>query len=126
LILTTRVPDKLPEVLGDKQEITRVISNLIDNAIKYSESGEVVVSAVQRYREVEIAVKDQGIGISTPKGQYDKLFDRFFQEKARSDGAGVGLAICKKIIEAHGGRIWVESEGKRKGSTFKFNLPLNS
>jgi signal transduction histidine kinase len=126
LTLTAKVNDKLPVVLGDKQEITRVISNLIDNAIKYSTVGEITVSAVARYREIEIAVKDTGIGISTPRGHYDKLFDRFFQEKARSDGAGVGLAICKKIIEAHGGRIWAESEGKDKGSTFKFNLPLNS
>jgi len=126
LTLTAKVNDKLPVVLGDKQEITRVISNLIDNAIKYSTVGKIIVSAVARYREIEVAVKDTGIGISTPRGHYDKLFDRFFQEKARSDGAGVGLAICKKIIEAHGGRIWAESEGKDKGSTFKFNLPLNS
>ncbi|MHC4182005.1 MAG: sensor histidine kinase [Planctomycetota bacterium] len=125
LTLTAKANDKLPVVSGDKQEITRVISNLIDNAIKYSESGEIIVSAVSRYRVVEVAVKDTGIGISTPKGHYDKLFDRFFQEKARSDGAGVGLAICRKIIEAHGGRIWAESEGKGKGSTFKFNLPLS-
>ena len=125
LTLTAKANDKLPVVLGDKQEITRVISNLIDNAIKYSESGEIIVSAVSRYRVIEVAIKDTGIGISTPKGHYDKLFDRFFQEKSRNDGAGVGLAICKKIIEAHGGRIWAESEGKGKGSTFKFNLPLN-
>jgi signal transduction histidine kinase len=126
LTLTAKANNKLPVVLGDKQEITRVISNLIDNAIKYSTVGEIIVSVVARYREIEVAVKDTGIGISTPKGHYDKLFDRFFQEKARSDGAGVGLAICKKIVEAHGGRIWAESEGKGKGSTFKFNLPLNS
>jgi signal transduction histidine kinase len=126
LTLTTRVPDKLPEVLGDRQEITRVVSNLIDNAIKYSESGEIVVSALRRPRKIEISVKDQGIGISTPMGNYDKLFDRFFQEKPSSDGSGVGLAICKKIIEAHGGRIWIESEGKQKGTTFKFTLPLDA
>ncbi len=126
LSLTANVPHKLPIVLGDREEITRVISNLIDNAIKYSEFGEIVVSAVRRYREIEVAVKDTGIGISTPKGHYDRLFDRFFQEKARSDGSGVGLSICKKIVEAHGGKIWVESEGKGKGATFKFNLPLNS
>lgn len=126
LSLTAKVPDKLPIVLGDREEITRVISNLVDNAIKYSEFGEIVISAVRRNREIEVAVKDTGVGISTPKDHYDKLFDRFFQEKARSDGSGVGLAICKKIVEAHGGRIWVESEGKGKGATFKFNLPLNS
>jgi len=122
LSLTTRIPDKLPEVLGDRQEITRLISNLIDNAIKYSESGEIVVSALRRPKQIEISVKDQGIGLSTPKGSYDKVFDRFFQERPSSDGSGVGLAICKKIVEAHGGKIWVESEGKGKGTTFKFTL----
>ena len=126
LSLIAKVPDKLPIFLGDREEITRVVSNLVDNAIKYSEFGEIVVSAVSRHREIEVAVKDTGVGISLPKGHYDKLFDRFFQEKARSDGSGVGLSICKKIVEAHGGRIWVESEGKGKGATFKFNLPLNS
>ena len=123
LSLTTRIPDKLPEVSGDRQEITRLISNLIDNAIKYSESGEIVVSALRRPRKIEISVKDQGIGLSTPKGNYDKLFDRFFQERSSSEGSGVGLAICKGIVEAHGGRIWVDSEVE-KGSIFFFTVPL--
>jgi len=126
LSLTTRIPDKLPEVLGDRQEITRVISNLIDNAIKYSESGEIVVSVLRRPRKIELSVKDQGIGLITPKGSYDKLFSRFFQERASSEGSGVGLAICKKIINAHGGKIWVESEGKGKGTTFRFTLPSDN
>jgi len=125
LSLTTRIPDRLPGILGDRAEITRVISNLIDNAIKYSESGEIVVSALRRPRKIEISVKDQGIGLITPKGNYDKLFDRFFQERPSSEGSGVGLAICKTIVEAHGGKIWVESEGKGKGTTFKFTLPLD-
>ncbi|HJO48767.1 MAG TPA: HAMP domain-containing sensor histidine kinase, partial [Candidatus Scalindua sp.] len=63
---------------------------------------------------------------STPKGNYDKLFDRFFQERSSSEGSGVGLAICKGIVEAHGGKIWVESEGKGKGTTFKFTLSSNN
>jgi len=126
LTLTTRIPDKLPEVFGDRAEITRVVSNLIDNAIKYSETGEIIVSALRRPRDIEIAVKDQGIGLITPKGSFDKLFSRFYQERASADGSGVGLAICKKIINAHGGKIWVESEGKGKGTTFKFTLPVIS
>jgi len=124
LSLTTRIPDKLPEVLGDRAEVTRVVSNLIDNAIKYSESGEIVVSALRRPRDIEISVKDQGIGLITPKGSFDKLFSRFYQERASADGSGVGLAICKKIINAHGGKIWIESEGKGKGTTFRFTLPV--
>ncbi len=126
LTLTTMIPGKLPGVLGDKAEITRVVSNLIDNAIKYSESGEIVVSALRRPKDIEIAVKDQGIGLITPKGSFDKLFSRFYQERASADGSGVGLAICKKIINAHGGKIWVESEGKGKGTTFRFTLPVIS
>jgi signal transduction histidine kinase len=113
-------------VSGDKAEVTRVVSNLIDNAIKYSESGEIVVSALRRPRDIEISVKDQGIGLITPKGSFDKLFSRFYQERASADGSGVGLAICKKIVNAHGGKIWVESEGKGKGTTFRFTLPVGS
>jgi len=126
LTLTTRIVDKIPKVFGDRAEITRVVSNLIDNAIKYSESGEIIVSAVRRPRDIEIAVKDQGIGLITPKGSFDKLFSRFYQERASADGSGVGLAICKKIINAHGGKIWVESEGKGKGTIFRFTLPVIS
>jgi signal transduction histidine kinase len=84
------------------------------------------VSALRRRRDIEIAVKDQGIGLITPKGSFDKLFSRFYQERASADGSGVGLAICKKIINAHGGKIWVESEGKGKGTTFRFTLPVAS
>ncbi|MCP5004747.1 MAG: HAMP domain-containing protein [Planctomycetes bacterium] len=124
LSLVLKVPDRLPEIMGDRQEITRVVSNLIDNAIKYSESGGIVVSASRNLKVLELSVKDTGIGLSLPKEEYHKLFDRFYQEKARSDGSGVGLAICKKIIEAHGGDMWVESEGKGSGSTFKFSLPF--
>ena len=126
LTLTTRIPDPLPEIFGDKAEITRVVSNLIDNAIKYSESGEIVVSALRRPADIEISVKDQGIGLITPKGSFDKLFSRFYQERASADGSGVGLAICKKIVNAHGGKIWVESEGKGKSTTFRLTLPIIS
>ncbi|MBT6229003.1 MAG: HAMP domain-containing protein, partial [Candidatus Scalindua sp.] len=126
LTLTIRIPDRLPEVFGDRTEITRVVSNLIDNAIKYSETGEIIVSALRRPKDIEISVKDQGIGLITPKGSFDKLFSRFYQERASADGSGVGLAICKKIINAHGGKIWVESDGKGKGTTFKFTLPVIS
>ena len=109
-------------MLGDRAEITRVVSNLIDNAIKYSESGGIVVSALRRPKKIEIAVKDQGIGLITPKGSFDKLFSRFYQERASADGSGVGLAICKKIVNAHGGKIWVESL-PGKGATFYFTIP---
>ena len=102
----------------------RVITNLIDNAIKYTEKGEIHVFLEQKDASIEFAVKDTGVGIGLPKEQFGKLFERFFQERPRADGAGVGLAICKNIIEVHKGHLWVESEGRGKGSTFKFTLPV--
>ncbi len=124
LALVNHVNQGLPIVVGDKEEIQRVITNLIDNAIKYTEKGEIHIFLEQRDTCIEFAVKDTGIGVGLPKDQYRKLFERFFQERPRMDGAGVGLAICKNIIEVHKGNLWVESEGRGKGSTFKFTLPI--
>lgn len=124
LSIKTDIADNLPELLGDKMKIMRVVSNLIDNAIKYTKAGTITVSAKSRYDEIEVSVKDTGVGISLPKHLQSKVFDRFYQEKKiKSEGVGLGLAICNKIIEAHGGRIWFESGGKGKGTTFKFALP---
>ena len=124
LLLTSTFSDNLHEVLVDKTQIVRVVSNLIDNAIKYTESGEITVSAVRKNDDIEVAVKDTGIGIDLPKNNQDQVFDRFYQEKASSRGIGVGLSICENIIKAHHGKIWVESKGKGTGSTFKFTLPV--
>ncbi len=124
LSLVNYVNQKLPVVIGDKEEIQRVIINLIDNAIKYTEKGEIHVFLEQKDTTIQFSVKDTGAGIGLPKAEYGKLFERFFQEKPRVDGAGVGLAICKNIIEAHKGNLWAESEGRGKGSTFTFTLPI--
>ncbi len=124
LTLACLIPDGLPEIIGDKDEVLRVITNLIDNAIKYTEKGEIHVSLGQNGLFMEFAVRDTGNGIGLPKEQFGKLFERFFQERPRADGAGVGLAICKNIIEAHKGNLWAESEGPGKGSTFRFTLPI--
>jgi len=125
LLLTSTFSENLPEVLVDKTQVARVIFNLIDNAIKYTESGEIKVSAVRRKTDIEVAIKDTGIGIGLLKRSQYLVFERFYQEKTNSQGVGVGLSICEKIIKAHRGRIWVESEGKGKGSTFKFTLPIS-
>lgn len=125
LLLTSTFSKNLPEVLVERTQIARVLSNLIDNAIKYTESGEIKVSAVSRNDEVEIAIKDTGIGIGLSKESQKLIFERFYQEKTNSQGVGVGLSICEKIVKAHRGRIWVESEGKGMGSTFKFTLPVS-
>ncbi len=124
LAFINHVNQGLPVVIGDKDEIQRVVTNLIDNAIKYTEKGEIHLFLEQRDAFIEFAVKDTGVGIGLPKDQFGKLFERFFQERPSVDGAGVGLAICKNIIDVHKGNLWAESEGRGNGSTFKFTLPI--
>jgi signal transduction histidine kinase len=122
LSLKLNLPVHVPDVLGDKVELARVISNLIDNAIKYTKTGTITVSAKILEHEIEVSVKDTGVGISLSKNLQSRIFDRFFQEKSSNEGVGLGLPICNKIIAAHGGGIWVEKSSKT-GSTFKFTLP---
>jgi PAS domain S-box-containing protein len=122
LHLVSIVPPDLPLVLADRGKLYRVLINLLDNACKFSDRGSVVVSAEVQGREVEIAVRDSGQGI-LPEN-LDRIFDRFFQEKPRFEGVGVGLSICRAIAEGHGGRIWAESPGRGQGSTLRFTLPL--
>ncbi len=124
LTIRSILPNKLPNVVVDRHGITRVVTNLIDNAIKYTNSGEISVSLQQKNSELEVSVKDSGIGIGLSKEQQYKLFERFYQENVSTPGTGVGLSICKIIVEAHGGKIWAESKGRGEGSTFRFTLPL--
>jgi len=124
LLLTSTFSKDLPEVLAERTQIARVLSNLIDNAIKYTESGVIKISAEEMNNEIEVAIKDTGIGIGLSEDRQSLVFERFYQEKTNSQGIGVGLAICEKIVKAHHGRIWVESKGKGRGTTFKFTLPI--
>jgi two-component system, NarL family, sensor histidine kinase BarA len=124
LTIKSVLPEKLPNVTVDKLGITRVITNLIDNAIKYTDKGEILVSLQQKDSGLEFLVKDSGVGINIPQEHHHKLFDRFYQENVATPGTGIGLSICKTILETHGGKIWVESEGKDKGCTFRFTLPI--
>jgi signal transduction histidine kinase len=110
---------------ADRDRIVQVLVNLLSNAIKFSPRGSsVVVSAVPVDDQVEVRVKDQGRGI--PGHQRDAVFERFEQVAAtdatEKGGTGLGLPICKEIVERHGGRIGLESE-EGKGSTFWFRLP---
>lgn len=120
-------PPDFPVVEADEQRIDRVLSNLLDNAVKYSpEGGLIVVSGRVEAGEVVISVADQGIGIAPE--HLNKLFERFFRargsgQQARVEGTGLGLPITDAIIRAHGGRIWAEST-LGKGTTFSFTLPL--
>jgi len=116
-------------VFGDRQYLEQVLINILDNAIKYGhERGRIVISATERdQREVEISVKDDGIGI--PKEDLLRVFERFYRvDKGRSHelgGTGLGLSIVKHIVQAHGGKIWVESQ-LGEGSAFFFTLPLHA
>jgi signal transduction histidine kinase len=104
-----------------------VLLNLVGNAIKFTETGEVAVKAAAHDGAFQLAVADTGPGIA-PKDQ-ERIFEEFQQVDSsstrRKGGTGLGLAISKKIIEMHGGRIWVESELGR-GSTFRFTLPMRA
>src|SRR5439155_12150185 len=115
-------------VSGDERRIRQVIFNLLSNAVKFTpEGGSVEVSAVQEDGEVRVAVRDTGPGIA-PEDR-ERIFEEFQQAdlggEDRPEGTGLGLALSKRLVELHGGRIWVESE-PGKGSTFVFTLPAGS
>jgi len=123
ITLRLTAPDDMPDVLADCERVRQAMSNLVGNAIKFSAEGsEVVVSAVVLDVEVRFSVVDRGNGMTSD--QLSHAFDRFWQS-SRTDrqGAGLGLAIAKGIIDAHGGRIWAESR-PGVGSTFYFTLPI--
>ena len=116
----------LPRITADVEKITLVVQNLLDNAIRYTqEGGEVTVSLKRTEKSAEFSIKDTGVGI--PKDQKSRVFTKFFRGanvlRLDTEGSGLGLFIAKNIIEAHGGKIWLESE-EGKGSTFYFTLPV--
>jgi light-regulated signal transduction histidine kinase (bacteriophytochrome) len=118
--------DPLPELIADSTQMAQVFQNLVANAIKFhSEEAPIInISAETKAKEWVFSVQDNGIGIDP---QYsEKIFDVFkrLHKKEEYPGTGIGLAVCKKIVERHGGHIWVESE-LGKGSTFYFTLPIN-
>lgn len=127
IALSLELPEATPAVRMDPARIEQVISNLVSNAVKFSyPNTSVQLSARVNGREVEIAVTDQGQGI--PGDEIPKMFSDFARTSVRPTGdeksTGLGLAIAKRIVTGHGGRIWVESEVGR-GSTFTFSLPLS-
>jgi CheY-like chemotaxis protein/anti-sigma regulatory factor (Ser/Thr protein kinase) len=125
LRLAIDIAADLPGVTGDRDRLTQVVINLISNAVKFTDAGTVTCRAVARGREIVVSVADTGMGISA--ADQPKVFERFKQVgdtlTDKPKGTGLGLPICKEIVEHHGGRIWVESEPGR-GSTFSFSLPL--
>jgi NtrC-family two-component system sensor histidine kinase KinB len=125
-LLAAQVVSGLPQVLADVDLILRVLTNLMDNAVKFTpHGGQITVRVEQRGEEVLFSVMDTGPGI--PPEYRQRVFDRFarLQIVEGVKGTGIGLAFCKLAVEVHGGRIWVESEEGR-GATFHFTLPLEA
>lgn len=125
--LVTDVEPGLPNLFVDKDRIIQVLTNLVGNALQYTPNGGKVSISVRREKsEILFAVKDTGIGISTE--QLTFIFNRFYRtDKSRnraSGGSGIGLTIAKALVQAHQGKIWAESNGEGKGSTFSFLIPL--
>jgi two-component system sensor histidine kinase KdpD len=116
-------PPDLPLVFVDGVLLEQVVINLVENAVKYAPPGSTIdLSASTSNREVVIEVADRGPGI--PPGEEALIFDKFYRAKpAREGGVGLGLTICRGIIEAHGGRIWAENR-RGGGAVFRFTIPL--
>ncbi|MFH0914682.1 MAG: GAF domain-containing sensor histidine kinase [Chloroflexota bacterium] len=123
--LVLNLPESLPIVQADAEQLRQVLLNLLDNASKFSPPGsQITLGAKRGEREVVIKVIDHGIGIA--KAEQARLFQPYYRVQAKRHqypGSGLGLSLAKRLVEMHGGRIWVESELGR-GSTFAFSLPL--
>ena len=118
---------KIPKVKADEEKIKVALFNLVDNAIKYTTEGGVVIKLETKEDKLRISIKDTGIGI--PEEDLPNLFGRLFErgkkaKKVFATGKGIGLFISSRIVKAHQGKIWAESEGKGKGSTFFVDLPI--
>ena len=123
------LPPDVPVVTCDAMRVSQVMHRLIDNAVRYSRAGSLVKIGLQANEvEVRVNVTDEGCGIASE--HLDRIFDRFYRIRERQsqsdDGSGLGLAASRSVIEAHGGKIWADSEGPGRGSTFYFTLPLTA
>jgi len=126
--ISSSIEQRLPRAFVDARHVRQILDNLVDNACKYSPDGtEIALSARRTGKKILISVSDQGMGI--PAGELTKVFDRMYRIEQRlsssTQGMGLGLAICKGLVEAHKGQIWVESE-EGKGTTCFFTLPIKA
>jgi len=123
----------LPKIMADPGKLRQVILNIIDNCIKYTDRGGIIIKSEtkvpsRKYEQglILITIKDTGDGMT--KEEINKMFESFTRgeagEKHDTSGLGLGLYIAKKFSELHGGRVWAESEGKGKGSTFFVEIPV--
>jgi signal transduction histidine kinase/CheY-like chemotaxis protein len=125
--LRNELPANLPDVLIDRDRVQQVLLNLLNNAQRFTEHGNITVRAALELDEIKVTVADTGIGI--PPNEHEDMFKEFYQVEGLvaqgQGGHGLGLAICKRFIEMHGGHIWVESDGiPDHGSRFHFTLPV--
>lgn len=128
--IACEVPEGLPEVMADPDKVEQVLTNLVENALKYTEGGVIRISGAEAGDAVRVSVTDEGEGI--PADLRQSIFDKFYRRPHAAfpahpgpTGSGLGLYICKGLIEAHGGRIWVE-EAPGGGASFSFTLPLGA
>ena len=127
LQLVKDIDTNIPDITGDRDKLIQVIINLISNSVKFTDKGSVTCAVSKRNDEIVVSISDTGIGIAPE--DFDAVFEQFKQVGGdtltdKPKGTGLGLPICKEIVEHHGGRIWLESE-VGKGSTFSFALPIN-
>ena len=128
LIFENNIPADLPRIIGDEERVRQILANLLSNAYHYTpESGHVLVQAQFTEDEVQVDIVDDGIGI--PLDDQERVFERFYRGEdplvIATAGTGLGLAIVQQLIEMHGGRIWLTSNGvPGEGSTFSFTLPI--
>jgi two-component system phosphate regulon sensor histidine kinase PhoR len=124
LTLTTDIPDKLPRILGDRQQLKQAFINLLNNAVKFNQrDGNIHLEAVVKKNLITISVSDTGLGI--PKDEHPYIFEKFYRVKAHREqvpGTGLGLSVVKQIITGHGGEISFTSDPDT-GSTFTVTLP---
>lgn len=120
--LTVNIPEDIPDIYGSSSRIRQVLQNLINNAISYTNEGVVTVGVTRKDGEIQVDVVDTGIGI--PTDELPKIFEDFFRaSNVEIKGTGLGLSIAKRIVEAHGGKIWVETSSS--GSKFSFTLSID-
>jgi signal transduction histidine kinase len=119
-------PEPLPKIMVDRDKLRQVILNIIDNAIKYTKKGGITIKIQSLKSKIQIIIQDTGEGMT--KNEIKSLFQMFSRATAgtqlHTEGAGIGLYVAKRFIEMHNGRIWAESGGKGKGSTFYIELPI--
>ncbi len=121
-----RLPADLPPIPLDSVLVEQVLINLLENALKYTPEGSpLTIRATARPSEVEVEVADRGPGV--PPAEKAHIFEKFYrlQREGEGGGAGLGLAICRGVVEAHGGRIWVEDR-EGGGASFRFTLPIDA